>query len=278
MFKTPVLWTVAGLWLLAASPLSSFDAFWSDGKAEVSIYGGEVLRYGIRRPQTLNLTVVKEPFDATQGVKASQAGDFEVLKLHAVQSFPTGTYGYQRSWSLFLNEGGTTLKETAVSIDGCGTTFVQAKRSSKDANSLTFTSHSYWQGEADETRSLTSATDSPLLDSLPIWLRLQDLSKPATRKISLLPSLVSSKAPVLTVAPVQLSIGTPESLTVPAGTYQAVPVTILLGEKETRYWFSATKPRVLLKLESPEQWWELKSTTWIDYWNYKKPGDEELLR
>ena len=49
------------------------DSYWNDGKAEFSIYGAEIVRYGVARPCEILHILVREPFDPKQLVKAEGA-------------------------------------------------------------------------------------------------------------------------------------------------------------------------------------------------------------
>jgi len=274
--------TLASILLAAPSPGGGFDALWSDGKAEISLYEGQVTRYGHPRRQALQITVVKEPFLRDTLVKAEGEGDLEVLKLHAVQTFSTGTYDYHRSWTVFLDDSGRELKETAVSVDGCGTAFHELRRTAAAGQEpFVLRSHSYWEGESMRTSSFAAESEQgphPLLDGFPLSLRLRPLGKPIDREQTVVPSLVAGRLGDFTPAPGRIRIEPGTSLKVPAGAYRAVPVRVEMGEEVHRYWFDAAPPHVLLRYAGPEQTWELKKTFRLDYWNHKDPGDESLLR
>lgn len=282
ILRTISLWSIplvfAGLGAPAAEAPADFDPLWSDGRAEISLYGGETLRYGQWRPHRVRIVVVKEPFLRSSLVKADGRGDLEVLKLHLRRTFPTGTYDYHQALTLFAEPGGRILKETAVSTDGCGTTFSQARRAlpGEPEGSLSVTARSYWEGEAEIDRRIEDAAEVGFFDGLLLSPRLET-PRPGRRRLPLLPTRLESRATRLAPVPASVSVGKPESVLVPAGEYMAVPVRIELADEEHRLWFDVASPHVLVRRESPDTRWELLRTLRLDYWNHRDPGDEALV-
>jgi len=170
--------------LLAAASAPNFgDAFWShwgDGQAELSGYELTIPRYGELRHGTAVCIFVTEDFSDELRVKADPGRHdaalvYPVLKLNLVQDFQTGIYDYNLMTSAFValrehagRPSGSATKVSFSSQEWCGQVYQQALFF---ADRVDLTSHSYFDGEADQTRSL--ALDAPVLaeDALLVWAR-----------------------------------------------------------------------------------------------------------
>src|SRR2546425_13248551 len=131
----------------AANPL------WDDGRAEIDAYEASILRYGIPRPLTAYLIVVKVDFSKQQLVKADPDHDpgdlFTVLKLNHVIDYQTGIYSYHQLASVFFDRASMDLvKFSLTSNEWCGNTYKEyTRRVGKGA----LHAHTYWDNQAEAT-------------------------------------------------------------------------------------------------------------------------------
>lgn len=150
-------------------PLSpEFREYWYAGVAEVSSYSLEQARYGELRDGEAVLIYVTEPFDLEKQVKAEQPGKgtASVLKLNRVGKFLTGVYPYSIMSSIFypVSDTGHALKISTSVQEWCGHVYMQLN----NREAFEVQSHSYFEGEADQSLSLPK---SLLEDEL--WARLR---------------------------------------------------------------------------------------------------------
>jgi len=151
----------------AASPL------WDDGRAEIDAYEASVRRYGVMRPLTAYLIVVKEDFSKTQLVKADPGHDpadlLPVLKLNHVINYQTGIYSYHQMASAFFDRGTMELvKLSLTSNEWCGNTYKEYTR--RDGGG-TLHVHTYWDGQAEATYPVPGGPDVVFYDALPLYIR-----------------------------------------------------------------------------------------------------------
>ena len=182
---------------------------WDDGNAEISTYAGTTERYGKPRDTRARIIVVKEDLERATLVK-SDAGPvpgrtLEALKMMFIADFPTGTYTYHQTASLFFERASLdVLKETMSHTEGCGITFV---RVGPKAGRLTHEAHSYWQGEADREVPVewpAGRREHLWWDGLPVALRpWTEGPDRFEARVWLLPGQVSGRAPIEATRPVE---------------------------------------------------------------------------
>ena len=168
-----------------SQPLSSeFKAYWYANDAEITSYKLEQARYGEMRDGTAVLVYVTEPFLRDEQVKADKnyAGNVPVLKLNAVKKFNTGIYPYSIMQSVFYPVANNqhALKISCSVQEWCGHVYTQLNNHTE----FEVTSHSYFEGEADEDFSL----DKSILEN-ELWtqLRINPNSLP-TGELKIIPS------------------------------------------------------------------------------------------
>ncbi|TYP71471.1 septum formation inhibitor Maf [Aquimarina intermedia] len=131
-----------------------FKNYWYAGKAEITSYALEQVRYGELRKGTAALIYVTEDFLPEIQVKANQksASTVSVLKLNATKKFNTGIYPYSIMQSTFypVTDNQHALKISSSIQEWCGQVYAQLNTKEK----FEILSHSYFQGEADQTFSL----------------------------------------------------------------------------------------------------------------------------
>ena len=149
----------------------TFDTYWYQGMAELTRYALRQSRYGELHDGEAVLIFVTEDFLPAPQVKEERGDSPEaisVLKLNAYRRFYTGIYPSTMMTSSFtptVPRGAATLKVSSTIQEWCGQVYSQINRRDDGLHSLL---HSYFQGDADQTMILPSAT---LEDGL--WARLR---------------------------------------------------------------------------------------------------------
>ncbi|MEM8999589.1 MAG: septum formation inhibitor Maf [Bacteroidota bacterium] len=139
-------------------PLSKeFKEYWYAGDAEITSYHLEQARYGEIREGKAVLIYVTEPFLPEVQVKADQSNtnNIPVLKLNATKKYLTGIYPYSIMSSTFypVNKNGHALKTSLSVQEWCGHVYAQIN----NREAFEFTSHSYFEGEADQLINIEKA-------------------------------------------------------------------------------------------------------------------------
>lgn len=150
-------------------PLSAkFKKYWYAGNAEITSYQLKQARYGEVREGTSVLIYVTEPFLPEIQVKAdrSNPGNIPVLKLNATKNYLTGIYPYSIMSSTFypVYDNQHALKTSLSIQEWCGHVYSQLN----NRNQFEFTSHSYFEGEADSQINI----DKALLEN-EIWTKIR---------------------------------------------------------------------------------------------------------
>jgi len=162
-----------------------FNDYWYSGQAEITSYQLEQSRYGEIRKGTAVLVFVTEPFLENDQVKADQSNpsNINVLKLNATKKFNTGIYPYSIMQSTFypVSNNQHALKVSASVQEWCGHVYTQLN----NREQFQVTSHSYFQGEADQNFNLEK---NSLENQLWTQLRIDPTSLP-TGNINIIPSL-----------------------------------------------------------------------------------------
>ena len=162
-----------------------FNDYWYSGKAEITSYKLEQSRYGEIRKGTAVLVFVTEPFLKNDQVKADQnnPSNINVLKLNATKKFNTGIYPYSIMQSTFYPVANNqhALKVSASVQEWCGHVYTQLN----NREQFQVTSHSYFQGEADQNFNL----EKNILENQ-IWTQLRiDPNSLPVGNIKIIPSL-----------------------------------------------------------------------------------------
>lgn len=150
-------------------PLSEdFKTYWYAGDAEITSYKLEQARYGELRNGNAVLIYVTEPFLPGKQVKADGENpeNVSVLKLNATKKFLTGIYPYSIMGSTFypVHDNQHAIKTSLSVQEWCGHVYAQIN----NRDQFEFTSHSYFEGEADQNFSL----DKEILEN-EIWTKIR---------------------------------------------------------------------------------------------------------
>jgi len=273
----------------AADP--GFSSWWHDGRAELDGYHWTGSRYGEMRSGYGVAVFVTEPFSASKRVKVDDASQnpsdvVDVLKLNLVRDFQTGIYDYNTMVSTFARTSDfTPVKISFSSTEWCGNVYEELLFREQG---IELETRSYFEDESGN-RTLPVMKAGISEDELPILLRglRGDFLPPGEeRALPFLPSTFWSRLlhkPLnWAEARIQRKAKT-ESITVPAGTFEAVVYTVdtNLG-RNGRYWIGTEYPHLLLRwewkvdgalLESAE----LSGSDRLKYWELHGNGGESYL-
>lgn len=284
--------------LVPAAPSPAYgDAFWKhwgDGRAELAAYDLETPRYGEPRRGVAVAIFVTETFSSSLRVKADpgkhpKSDEFPVLKLNLVQDFATGIYDYNLMTSAFValepvngRPAGAPTKVSFSAQEWCGQAYGQLLFDSAGAR---YTSHSYFDGEADQSAELPVPPGAVSEDALLVWAR--GLAYPAvTAGDSVVAPLARSlrESRLLhrseSVANATFSRASAhESVTVPAGTFECERSEVrVAGGRMWRFFTEAAAPQRVVRWEcSDGEHAELLGSDRLEYWKLNAPGGESYL-
>lgn len=253
----------------------TFKDYWYAGEAEITSYKLEQARYGEIREGEAVLVFVTEDFLPETQVKADNYSDknIPVLKLNATKKFNTGIYPYSIMQSTFypIANNKHAIKVSASVQEWCGHVYTQLN----NRNEFEISSHSYFQGEADQNFRIEKTwTENEL------WTKIRiNPSTLPTGEISIIPSLefirLSHKNIKAYKAFANLKNGTysinyPElSRSLKINFNTAFPYDILSWEETSTSGFGASTKSLTTKAT------KLK-TIKSDYWNKKSNADQSL--
>lgn len=172
-----------------------FDAYWYQGKAEISSYELEELRYGTIRKGHAVLVFVTEDFSKSKQVKLDYPernveDRAKVMKLNYVKKFTTGIYPYSLLQSVFTpidqESYQSSLKLSNSIQEWCGHTFQQINQKEENYQVRSF---SYFEAEGDQEFTLEKAF---LEDDLFNQIRINPAHLPEG-EINIIPSSLQSQ-------------------------------------------------------------------------------------
>jgi hypothetical protein len=292
----PALSFALGLALLLPFPSAAvaddFWQAWGDGKAELDGYALVQPRYGHPRAGTAVMIFVTEDFSDSLRVKADPgkhpASDvYPVLKLNVVRDFQTGIYDYNLMSSTFARTeppGAWPLVKTSFSSqEWCGHVYAAwVPRGGR----LESVSHSYFDGEADQTGGLPFPPGGVVEEMVPILvrgLRGPWLQPGEQKTVPFLPSLMRARLghrpPAWGEATVRrAATATPVASVL--GNVRAVEWTVEeRGGDTTTFTVEEAAPHriVAWKTASGESG-RLLGSARLAYWKLNQPGGEESLK
>lgn len=266
-----------------------FWEHWGDGRAEVDTYRLTTPRYGQLREGRAVLVFVTEDFTDGARVKSDGGHDdvYPVLKLNEMRHFQTGIYDYSVMTSTFLRIDGRApigqpVKVSFSAQEWCGHVYAQLLPRTEG---LALTSHSYFDGEADQASTIPLPTDAVLFDALPILARGLVGEWPAAGtdlRVPVLPTLMWSRFAhePLEWTQTKLSRGTATTrIEVPAGSFEVVEVTsTLLSNLVTTWQIEVAYPHRIVRWTNSEgETAELVASERLPYWTLNHEGDESHL-
>ena len=162
-----------------------FKNYWFDGTAEITSYELNQYRYCQNRKGSSVLIYVTEDFLPNKQVKANKesSSTLNILKLNRTKNFLTGIYPYSIMTSVFtrLEKKKPLVKISSSIQEWCGQSYIQLNR----RGNLKISSHSYFEGEADQNINLK---DNLTEDEIWTLIRTQPELLPKG-KILILPSI-----------------------------------------------------------------------------------------
>ncbi|MEL7371527.1 MAG: septum formation inhibitor Maf [Myxococcota bacterium] len=177
---------------------TEWNAYWNQGKAELTSYDLKQARYGEIHDGRAVLVFVTEPFSRSKQVKLDypRSDGVEVLKLNHTRKFNTGIYPYSTMRSVFTPTDGTpTIKLTTSVQEWCGHVFMQLNRKGEGMEGRAF---SYFEFEGDQTLSIPKGT---LLED-DVWTTARiDPTRLPTGSVSMLPGSVFMRLLHVTATP-----------------------------------------------------------------------------
>ncbi len=273
------------------------DAFWKhwgDGKAELAAYDLETPRYGVVRSGTAIAIFVTETFSNTLRVKADpgkhpKSDEFPVMKLNLVEDFATGIYDYNIMTSAFValtpmngRSAGAVTKVSFSAQEWCGHVYSQILL---DAASMRFTGHSYFDGEADHAAVVPIVAETVSEDALMVWARGlayplvksgDSVSVPLARSLREARFLHRDEGVARAMFTRAMK---PESVTVPAGTFECEVSSVRIeGGSTWTYFTERTAPYRIVRWTSSEgEKADLLGCERLPYWQLTAPGGESAL-
>jgi hypothetical protein len=270
----------------AADP--AFDTYWHDGKAELDGYRLQVSRYGQTRNGQAVLIYVTEPFSDSQRVKVDDptkktADTVDVFKLNLVRDFQTGIYDYNTMVSVFSRSADfSPMKISFSSAEWCGHVYEELTFHPDKVSGFY---SSYFEGESGN-RALDHPKDGVAEENL--WILLRGLrgdylAPGASKTVPFLPGAfhgrLAHKPLAWTTATIERA-ATPETVTVPAGTFESAVYTVTIKDGRVGKFFVETAyPHRIVRWElAPDVRAELTGTLRDQYWRLHDNGDEKLLQ
>ncbi|MBZ0266629.1 hypothetical protein K8I85_00600 [bacterium] len=275
------------------------DAFWKhwgDGRAEICTYDLTFPRYGAPRSGTAVAIFVTETFSLKDRVKADPgnhppADEVPAMKLNLVQDFATGIYDYNLMTSSFVQlserdrrSPGAVLKITFSSQEWCGHVFHELIPNGNRVKSVL---HSYFDGEADETRTADLPRNALFEDGLFHWARgwsAPVVAPGESRDVRLLRSTEISRLGHLPSAWEDATVSRdakPSTVETPAGSFGVNTYRVDIRGDRARTWtFSveAAPPHRIVRWEASDgRRADLVASTRTAYWTKNGPGDEKEL-
>jgi hypothetical protein len=292
----------AGVLVGAATPAplrapafdDTFWKHWGDGRAELAGYELTFPRYGSLRSGVAVTVFVTETFSNTLRVKSDpgrhpKSDEFPVMKLNLVRDFSTGIYDYNLMTSSFValapvngRPAGSATKVSFSSQEWCGNVYAQLLF---DSDSARYTSHSYFDGEADQQRTISVPPDALDADAVLFWARglaAPVLARGEVREVALLGSLETAR---LTHRPLALGRATLTrvngitSVVVPAGRFRIERRTVAFaGGPTLTIDVELAAPHRIVRWESTSgEKAELLASDRLEYWEMHDPGGEKAL-
>ncbi len=275
---------------------AAFWSHWGDGKAELAGYDLTYPRYGEMRSGTAITIFVTEVFSNSLRVKADpgkhpDSDVFPAMKLNVAKDFQTGIYDYNTMLSAYIaleslngRPAGAATKVSYSSQEWCGHVWHQLLFDDRSIRSML---HSYFDGEADVHKELEYPRNGITEDALLLWARGMTgpiLIPGETRKVEVLTSLGNSRemhTPLSWNKATLSRARSPESLTVPAGTFQVErwSAEFEKGRLLTIY-VEQDPPRRIIRWESSGgETADLLRAGRLEYWKLTgREGEKELSK
>lgn len=253
----------------ATSPL------WDDAKAEVSRYGGRVVRQGVARDAEWIVILRRERQRAGTWVASDDAdapSTVEVLKVDELFTVQTGVSTERQMLSSILTRRDLVPVRTVFSSqDWLGQTWKEVTRSAGVPVELQYSS--YWDREGRGTRML-DAKGALLFDDLVILLRTLRRDSPPSISLDVIPSLISSRVGDTARESARIETRRGETLRTAGRNWKARRSDVHRREGVDTFWFDDDDAGPLLRWrKSDGTTWSLIETSRVAHWKWAHPGD-----
>lgn len=265
-----------------------FWSHWGDGMAEIASYDLTHPHYGAERKGTAVAIFVTETFDPEQRVKDDGGEGVSVMKLNLVEDFPTGVYDYNLMTSVFValepalgRPAGAPYKISFSAQEWCGQSWQQWLF---DPAPIRRTSHSYFDGEADEEDLLALHPKGVVEDALWHWVR--GFTGPALdpggkADLRILPAIKRLRQrhedPGWVAATLTRSSGT-QTIDVPAGSFQVEKFTAAAPGFTRAVYVEAAAPHRIVRWETGDgESADLIESERLEYWKMNGPDSESAV-
>ncbi|MCB9678492.1 MAG: hypothetical protein H6737_25550 [Alphaproteobacteria bacterium] len=262
---------------------------WGDGRAELAGYRLVQPRYGEQRRGEAVLIFVTEDFtDATRVKSDGGHGDeYPVIKLNETRDFQTGVYDYNVMTSAFVRLDGRDALGVPTKVafgaqEWCGHVYDHVIT---HGDRYDRTTHSYFDGEADQQTKMEIPKRAVFLDAMPLFARgfAGDLVAPGGAvEVQLHPRLIDLRfqhrgAEWMPGRITREVVATP--VEVPAGSFAVERLTVTSGDRVWAYDIEQAAPHRLIRWSGPDgETGELTGSIRTDYWSKHDEGDESLRR
>lgn len=264
-----------------------FGSYWHDGKAELDGYKLTISRYGQTRHGHAVAVYVTEPMSEAKRVKVNDytknpEGNFDALKLNLIRDFQTGIYDYNTMVSTWVRTSNLApVKLSFHSTEWCGHVYLDLI---VDPGRIAGNYYSYFEGETGPIE-LRGPEDGVMEDNLFIRLRgLQGdyLAPGESERVEYLPGALYTRFNHTDLAWTKATITRAkdtESVTVPAGTYDAMVYTVAVdGGRTGTFFVDSHYPHRIVKWSlDPDISVELTGSARLEYWKLHDEGDESYL-
>ncbi len=281
----------------AAETLAFGDAFWKhwgDGKGELAGYDLIFPRYGEPRRGVAVTVFVTETFSNSLRVKSEsgkhpKSDEFPVMKLNLVEDFSTGIYDYNVLTSAWValapvngRPAGSPTKVSFSSQEWCGSVYGQLLF---DDRSARLASHSYFDGEADQARTIPVPADALSGDAILLWARglaAPRLAPGERRDVPLVRSIEDARLahqPIEVMRATLSRDATPSRAVVPAGTFDVERRTVeIAGGPVWKIAVESAPPHRIVEWESSDGVKaSLLASDRLAYWNLHGEGQASFL-
>lgn len=271
-----------------------FWKHWGDGKGELAAYDLVFPRYGEIRRGLAVTVFVTETFSNSLRVKSDPgrhpaSDEFPVMKLNLIEDFATGIYDYNLLTSAFValapvngRVAGSPTKVAFSSQEWCGGLWSQLLF---DAASARWTLHSYFDGEADQAKTLPVPADALSGDTVYLWARglaAPFVSPGEKREVPFLRSIENARLvhkPVDVLrATLSRETGTTR-VTVPAGAFDVQHCSVeIAGGATWKFAVEAAEPHRIVQWETSDgEKATLLGSDRLEYWKLHGNGQESFL-
>jgi hypothetical protein len=267
---------------------------WGDGKGELSGYDLIIPRYGEPRKGVAVTVFVTETFSNSLRVKADpgvhpKSDEFPVMKLNLIEDFSTGIYDYNLLTSAFValsavngRPPGSATKVAFSSQEWCGSVYGQLLF---DSGAARWTGHSYFDGEADQLRTVAVPNEALSADAILIWARgfaAPLLAAGEKREVPLVRSIENARLlhkPIEMLKATLTRDASPSRIAVPAGSFEVDRRTAQISGGSTwTIWVETAEPHRIVQWESSDgEKASLLASDRLEYWNMHGEKDQPAL-